>query len=309
MNATLAAITAFRLTTAVPERLARFYESIGFSVGQAVPLSPADMTLLALAGGGTRIALSVGEQRIELEAFDRKGHPYPENATAADLHFQHFALVTGDAAAAWERARTNGATPISIAGPVTLTASAGGLTAVKFRDPEGHPLEFVQFATAPEGARRSEWLSGIDHTAICVADASVSRGFYEELGLKVGRSTLNQGPTQAALDGLAAVRVDVVPMRPQVGTPHLELLRYRSPAGRPAGRLQANDVAATRIVWRSNCDALLRDPDGHLHLLAASPPSIADSSQAHRPQSRSGSHRSRTMTDRAASAEGDRSPS
>jgi len=32
--------------------------------------------------------------------------------------------------------------------------------------------------------------------------------------------------------------------------------------------LQANDVAATRIVWRSNRDALLRDPDGHLQVLA-----------------------------------------
>ncbi len=255
----------------MPERLARFYESIGFSVGQAVPVPPAEMTLLGLAGSGVRIALNVGGQRIDLEAFDRRGSAYPENATAADLCFQHFALVTPDAAAAWERARAHGATPISIGGPVTLTASAGGLTAVKFRDPEGHPLELVQFPTAPGERRRSEWLSGIDHTAISVADAGVSRGFYEKLGLTVGRPTLNHGPTQVALDGLAEVRVDVVPMWPKIGTPHLELLRYRSPTGRPAGQLQANDVAATRIVWRSDRDALLRDPDGHLHVLADLP--------------------------------------
>ena len=141
MNARLAAITAFRLTTAVPERLARFYESIGFSVRESVAISRPEMALLELAGGGTRIALNVGEQRIELEAFDRKGRPYPENATAADLCFQHFALITSDAAAAWERVRANGATPISIGGPVTLGASAGGLTAVKFRDPEGRSEE------------------------------------------------------------------------------------------------------------------------------------------------------------------------
>jgi catechol 2,3-dioxygenase-like lactoylglutathione lyase family enzyme len=269
LNARLAAITAFRLTTAVPARLARFYEAIGFSVGQAVQVPAADMALLGLPGSGIRIALHVGAQRLELEAFDSKGHPYPENATAADLCFQHFALVTPDAAAAWERARAHGATPISIGGPVTLPASAGGLTAAKLRDPEGHPLEFVQFPTAAESSRRSERLSGIDHSAICVADADVSRGFYEELGLTVGRPTLNQGPTQVALDGLAEVRVDVVPLSPQIGTPHLELLRYRSPAGRAAGRPQANDVAATRIVWRSNRDALLRDPDGHLHVLSA----------------------------------------
>ena len=268
MNARLFAVTAFRLTTTEPERLARFYESIGFSVGEEVPVPSADMALLGLAGGGIRIALHVGEQRIELEAFDSKGHPYPGNATAADLCFQHFALVTSDAAAAWERARAHGATPISIGGPVTLPASAGGLTALKFRDPEGHPLEFVQFPTAPGSSRTSEWLSGIDHSAICVADAGVSRAFYEGLGLMVGQPTLNQGPTQVALDGLAEICVDVVPLSPQIRTPHLELLRYRSPAGRPAGRLQANDVAATRIVWRSNRDGLLRDPDGHLHVRA-----------------------------------------
>src|SRR6185437_10932555 len=176
VNARLAAIIAFRLTTTDPERLARFYESIGFSVAQAIPVPRADVALLGLTGGGTRIALTIGEQRIELEGFDRKGRPYPENATAADLCFQHFALVTPDAAAAWERARTHGATPISTGGPVTLTASAGGLTAVKFRDPEGHPLEFVQFPAALEGSRRSEWLSGIDHSAISVADADASRG-------------------------------------------------------------------------------------------------------------------------------------
>jgi hypothetical protein len=90
----------------------------------------------------------------------------------------------------------------------------------------------------------------------------------ENLGFGVGRPTLNHGPTQVALDGLAEVRVDVVPMWPKIGTPHLELLRYQSPTGRTAGRLQANDVAATRIVWQSDRDALLRDPDGHLHLLA-----------------------------------------
>jgi catechol 2,3-dioxygenase-like lactoylglutathione lyase family enzyme len=271
LNAPLAAIAAFRLTTTVPERLARFYESIGFSVGRAVAVPQTEMTLLGLAGGGIRIDLHVGGQRVELEAFDRKGRPYPENATAADLCFQHFALVTPDAAAAWERARAHGATPISLAGPVRLGASAGGLTAVKLRDPEGHPLEFLQFPTAPESGRASEWLSGIDHSAICVADAAASRGFYEELGLTVGRPTLNQGPTQVALDGLAGVCVEVVPMVPQTGTPHLELLRYRSPPSRPARRLQVNDVAATRIVWRSNRDALLRDPDGHLHLLAECP--------------------------------------
>ncbi|HEX3844862.1 MAG TPA: VOC family protein [Steroidobacteraceae bacterium] len=266
MSGRLRAIVAFRLTTAMPDRLVQFYESIGFSAGPPRPVTPADMALLELEGRGTRIALGVGGQRIDLESFDRKGRPYPENVSAADLCFQHFALVTRDAAAAWERARAHGASPISTEGPVTLPASAGGVTAVKLRDPEGHPLEFLQFPAAAGGPGYRECVLGIDHSAISVADAGVSRRFYEALGLRADRPTLNDGPTQVALDGVPDVRVDVVPMSPEIGTPHLELLGYRHPIGRPAVRLSANDVAATRIVWRSDRDALLRDPDGHLHV-------------------------------------------
>ena len=84
--------------------------------------------------------------RVDLECFDRPGRAYPPSATACDLVFQHFALVTDDAEAAWRRrALEAGATPISREGPVTLPASGGGVTAIKFRDPEGHPLEFLEF--------------------------------------------------------------------------------------------------------------------------------------------------------------------
>ncbi|MGH8200417.1 MAG: VOC family protein [Steroidobacteraceae bacterium] len=230
-------------------------------------MTPQDMALLELEGRGTRIALSVGGQQIDLESFDRRGRPYPEDATAADLCFQHFALVTRDAATAWKRARAHGATPISMEGPVTLPASAGGVTAVKLRDPEGHPLEFLQFPSAAGSPGHRECVLGIDHSAISVADAGVSRRFYEALGLRADRPTLNDGPTQAALDGVPDAHVDVVPMSPEIGSPHLELLGYRNPVGRAAGRSSANDIAASRIVWRSDRDALLRDPDGHLHML------------------------------------------
>lgn len=252
----------------MPQRLVQFYECIGFSAGPPVAMTPEDMALLEMEGRGTRIALRAGSQRIDLESFDQKGgRPYPANATAADLCFQHFALVTRDVGAAWERARAHGATPISTEGAVTLPVSAGGVTAAKFRDPEGHPLEFLQFPSAAGSPEHKECVLGIDHSAISVADAGVSQRFYEALGLQAGRPTLNDAPTQAALDGLPDVRVDVVPMSPEISTPHLELLGYRNPIGRPAIRLSANDVAATRIVWRSDRNALLRDPDGHLHLL------------------------------------------
>lgn len=267
MNAELSAITAFRLTTAEPERLARFYQGLGFSAGDRERIPEDEIALLGLERGGTRLPLRLGEQRVDLDSFDDAGRPYPSGATSADLCFQHLALVTDDAATAWALAAALQAVPISTEGPITLPASAGGVTAVKFRDPEGHPLELLQFPSESGSRWRGKGLIGIDHSAISVSDAGASRRFYETLSLSVQRPTLNHGPTQMALDGLPGVKVDVVPMLPRRDTPHLELLAYRTPVGRGAGRLEANDVAATRIVWTADRNALVRDPDGHLHLL------------------------------------------
>ena len=267
MNAQITSITAFRLTTADPERLARFYEGLGFRAGARERIPDDEIALLGLKGGGTRLPLGLGEQRVDLDTFDNLGRPYPAAATSADLCFQHLALVTDDAAAGWTRAVALGAGPISTGSPVTLPPSAGGVTALKFRDTEGHPLELLEFPSKGESRRRRTGLLGIDHSAISVSDAGASCRFYQALGLSVHGPTLNHGPTQAALDGLPEVEVDVVPMMPRQRTPHLELLAYRKPVGRTADRPQANDVAATRTVWAADRDALVRDPDGHLHLL------------------------------------------
>src|SRR6185437_1046002 len=222
---------------------------------------------LGLTGGGVRVPLRLGEQRVDLDSFDVQGRPYPIESTAADLCFQHFAIVTDDASAAWKHVAAIGGRPISADGPVQLPPSTGVAAAVKFRDPEGHPLELLEFP--PPGADRwpGTGLLGIDHCAISVSDIDASCRFYEALGLSVRGRTLNQGPTQIALDGLPSVEVDVVPMLPPRATPHIELLGYRHPSGRSAGQMEANDIAATRIVWAADRDRLLRDPDGHLHLL------------------------------------------
>ena len=153
-------------------------------------------------------------------------------------------------------ARANaGATPISRGEPVTLPQSCGGVTAVKFRDPEGHPLELLKFPAGSNSSWQGRGMMGIDHSAISIADLAASRRFYEEHGLAEGKRTLNQGPAQVALDGLDGVEVDVLPMNPPDKPPHVELLGYRQPAGRPHALLAANDVAATRIVWSANRDA------------------------------------------------------
>jgi hypothetical protein len=175
--------------------------------------------------------------------------------------------VTSDIQVAWERAWTCGANPISRAGVVTLPERSGGVSAVKFRDPEGHPLELIQFPNTSSSRGSGKGALGIDHSAISVGDVQVARSFFAEAGLVSSALTLNRGATQSELDGLDAVEVDVVPMLPCVHCPHLELLGYRNPKGRPPSALRANDIAATRIVWESQIDALLHDPDGHLHLL------------------------------------------
>jgi catechol 2,3-dioxygenase-like lactoylglutathione lyase family enzyme len=265
----VSAITALRLTTADAPRLARFYGELGFAVHESEPIGAQEMRLLGLEGAGSRVTLRLGGQRIDLESFEAPGRPYPAAATAADLCFQHFAILTDDAAVAWKRAQALGAVPISSGGPVRLPSATGVAAAVKFRDPEGHPLELLQLL--PEQARpwSGAHLLGIDHSAISVSDVDASRRFYEALGLSVSDPTLNEGPTQMALDGLSEAEVDVVPMLPQEDTPHLELLGYRRPRpiGYPAEGLRPNDVAATRIVWAADRDELIRDPDGHLHLL------------------------------------------
>ncbi len=265
---TFTAIAGFRLVTAALERLADFYRAIGFAVGELTPISAAELAVLGLEGRGSRRPMSLGASRVDLDMFDRPGDRYPADASACDLVFQHLALVTDDAGAAWRRALAAGATPISRGGPVTLPQSAGGVTAVKFRDPEGHPLEFLQF---PRGAN-PKWpdagVMGIDHSAISVASIPASRRFYAGHGLgEAGAGSLNHGPTQAALDDLDAVEVEVAPLIPAEAPPHVELLGYHHPRGKSRGGLAANDIAATRIVWRADRDGLLRDPDGHLHQL------------------------------------------
>lgn len=261
-------VLAFRLVTADLGRLADFYSHIGFELGEPAPIPSAEMKLLGLSGGGLRLPMSLGQSRVDLEEFDQPGRPYPVEADACDLVFQHLALVTDDAKAAWHRAIAAGATPISRGGPVTLPKSAGGVTAAKFRDPDGHPLEFLEFPPGSSSNWSGTGIMGIDHSAISVSDVEASKAFYRVHALREAGATVNHGPTQGMLDGLDGVEVDVVSMKPSHEPPHLELLGYRRPVGRQPRSLFTNDIAATRIVWRSDDIRLIRDPDGHLHQLS-----------------------------------------
>ena len=227
------------------------------------------MRLLGLQGGGLRQILSIGSQTVAIDQFEMAGCPYPPDSDAASLWFQHLALVVVDIAEA--HARLRDIAPISIDGPQQLPASSGGVLAFKFRDQDGHPFEFVQFSRANMPATwkgRSpapgQIALGVDHSAISVHDAEAGVAFYADLGLKQGKRTFNAGPAQQRLDDLKNVEVSVVPMIPETAAPHVELLAYQAPQGDRIPPWRANDVAATRILWRGDKADLLSNPDGHL---------------------------------------------
>ena len=135
------------------------------------------------------------------------------------------------------------------------------MTAFKFRDPEGHPLEMLAFApgaTPAHWAIRSGSLClGIDHSAISVADTSRSVAFYSRLGLARTASSLNVGREQEKLDNLLGAVVEVTALVPPMqAVPHVELLCYRGNFDRRELLTNRNDVAATQLVFEVERDAL-----------------------------------------------------
>jgi catechol 2,3-dioxygenase-like lactoylglutathione lyase family enzyme len=255
-------LLAIRLVSHDAEALAGFYTAaLGFRRGPVRAITNAELAQLTLDGGGRRIGLVLGEQTLEIDQFDRPGWPYPSPRASDDDLFQHFAIVTSDMPAAWSRVLAAGGLPISPHGPVQLPPANGSVTAAKFRDPEGHPLELLAFP--PDGVSQHRF--AIDHSAIVVRNLEASMAFYAAHGLTAGERTINHGVAQAALDGLTDPQVAVVSLLPPGQGPHLELLGYRDPAPRAQLPWLANDVAATRLVWQAVHGSLLRDPDGHLH--------------------------------------------
>jgi catechol 2,3-dioxygenase-like lactoylglutathione lyase family enzyme len=267
------------LTTPNALALGRFYEhALGFSTVR--PRGRKWANGLGASGISRRIALSIGNEVIELNQFDRPGRPYPRDSSASDLIFQHFAIVVADMAAAYRQlCSVDGWSTISIGGPQRLPPSSGGVVAFKFRDPDGHPLELLAF---PEQKMPLHWKAyskaglflGIDHSAINVSDSKRSIAFYETLGLQTGSCSVNTGIEQARLDGLTAPRVEVTAQTPPRATPHVELLCYRSDRLRRTLDQRENDVAATRLVFDTTRPGAanaagkqdLVDPDGH-HLI------------------------------------------
>ena len=265
------------------DRAVAFYrDGLGFRLASRGPLDPAVSALLGLPGISTEEAvLRLGDEEIALVRFDPPGAPYPGSSRSNDRWFQHLAIVVDDMAAAWRRLAAQSPRLISTNGPERLPLRNGAVTAVKFRDPDGHPLELIQF---PPGQGRPAWqraagagsrpFLGIDHSAMAVASTARSLRFYRQLGFRVAARSWNDSPAQSRLDGLHGARVRVTGLRlPSPAGPGLELLRY-VPPGRPAPALPANalltdwgTLSAGPAGLKRDLVGLCRDPDGHIMLL------------------------------------------
>jgi catechol 2,3-dioxygenase-like lactoylglutathione lyase family enzyme/uncharacterized glyoxalase superfamily protein PhnB len=286
---------------ACAERLSTFYaDAFGFVAIPPRDEAPAEAgRLLGLPGAEVRsLRMRLGHQEIEFLSVIPQGRSYPRNAGSSDTIFQHIAIVVADMDAAMARlSAVGGATPISTNGPQALPESSGGVIAYKFRDPEGHPLEYLKFPEdkVPDFWRKASGFPclGFDHSAIVVADTEASLAFYRRLGLDRSTCSLNTGAEQARLDAVPSAVVEVTGLAAVGGPPPVELLCYRGgTAGTPTA---VNDVAATQIAFAVEAQtlsalvealaahllspgiidlggggasaALLRDPDGHRLLL------------------------------------------
>ena len=291
-----------RTVSSLDQAVAFYCDALDFRViTQATQASVAWAALLGMPGlHAQAVTLQLGAQQLELVAFSPPGRAYPAHTDAANACFQHIAIVVSDMAAAYRRLCRHVVTPISQDGPQQLPPHNGSVTAYKFRDPDGHPLELIQF---PLGIGDAAWQQtrrvflGIDHSAIDVADIQQSVDFYTQLlGFSITSRALNSGPAQQRLDRLRGDVVDVVSLQPSTaGPPHVELLGYRHPRTRPgAADTHSTDVAADRLVLQmqplgslvealrsahvefvsphivrtqgGELASLVRDPDGH-HLL------------------------------------------
>jgi catechol 2,3-dioxygenase-like lactoylglutathione lyase family enzyme len=219
--------------------------------------------LVGIFGVRARVArLQLGDESIELTEFlAPRGRPAPVDSRSNDRWFQHVALIVSDMDRAYQRLRefkVQHASPEPQRLP-DWNRNAGGIRAFYFRDPDGHPLEVLQF---PEGKGLAKWHTnssrlflGIDHTAIVISDTKASLQFYRDLlGLDVAGESENYGPEQERLNNVFGARLRITAVRGESG-PGIEFLEYLAPRdGRPyPGDEKANDLVhwQTRLVSHS----------------------------------------------------------
>jgi catechol 2,3-dioxygenase-like lactoylglutathione lyase family enzyme len=203
------------------------------------------------------VRMQLGDEFIELtEYLAPKGRSINVGARSNDRSFQHIAIIVSDMDKAYAWLRQNKVEHAS-SGPQRLpdwNRNASGIKAFYFRDPDGHPLEILQFPPdkgAEKWHRPSDKLFlGIDHTAIVVGDTEESLHFYRDLlGMRIVGESENYGTEQEHLNNVFGAHLRITSLRAGSG-PGIELLEYLSPRdGNPFPLDEhANDVIHRQTV-------------------------------------------------------------
>ena len=219
------------------------------------------------------VRMKLGEESIELtEYLAPKGRPVPVDSRSNDRWFQHIAIIVSDMDKAYAWLRQSKVEHAS-SGPQRLpdwNKNAAGISAFYFKDPDGHPVEVLQF---PPDKGADKWrrftdklFLGIDHTAIVVWDTDSSVKFYRDLlGMQVAGESENYGTEQEHLNNVFGAHLRITALRGSSG-PGIELLEYLAPRdGRPFPLDEhANDVVHRQTVL------LTRDAEAAARRLATS---------------------------------------
>ena len=257
--AVVSAVEAIGITVADMDRSVAFYRDVlGFERLDDNRLAgEAWDRLHGIEGGQLRVVgLRLGEERIELTQWlTPRGRPVPRDSRSHDRWFQHIAIIVNDMDQGYLRLQRHGVERISPS-PQRLpdrNPAAGGIRAFYFKDPDGHPLELLQFPADkgnPRWRRPSEKVFlGIDHTAITVRDTETSLRFYRDvLGLRLAGESMNSGIEQERLNDVVGARVRITSLSASAG-PAVEFLEYLNPRD---GRAMAADAGANDLVhWQT----------------------------------------------------------
>lgn len=218
------------------------------------------------------VRMQLGDEQIELtEYLVPKGRPIPADARNNDRSFQHVAIIVSDMDKAYAWLRENKVEHAS-SGPQRLpdwNHNAAGIRAFYFKDPDGHPLEILQF---PPDKGLSKWhresaelFRGIDHTAIVVDSTEASLKFYRDLlGMQIVGQSENYGTEQEHLNNVFGGHLRITSLRAAAGL-GIELLEYLAPRN---GRPFPDDEHANDLVHRQTV-LLTSNAEQAAHELAA----------------------------------------
>src|SRR5262245_659373 len=252
-------VGAVAMTVGSMERSIAFYSDVlGFEkISDVDVLGEPYERLQAIFGLRMRIVrMRLGGEAIELQEYlTPRGRPIPVDSRSHDRWFQHIAIIVSDMDRAYARLRQHHVEHASPA-PQRLpdwNVNAGGIRAFYFKDPDGHPLEILQFPPGKGDLRRhrpsDRLFLGIDHTAIVVGDTAQSlRCYRDTLGLRVAGESENYGLEQERLNNVFGARLRITTLRAATG-PGIEFLEYVAPQdGLPMpADARANDV----VHWQT----------------------------------------------------------